>query len=312
MRVFSDALYHYYDEYGSNHVLDLYVMCFSRHDPDDEDGRLSMWRGYGENGKGAAIVFDSSKVPAIDDSPLALAPVYYGTREQRKELIRQKAKDVAGFIRSNRFPDDSIYKIAFAVFRRLCLFAVFSKHIAFTEEQEWRLVYFKDRDERSLLTRYFSYFNGPSGIQPKLKLPTVGIPGVIDEAFSLLDIIDLVIIGPSASSPLAKMAIERMFESIGKASLKSKPENVRNSFPRLAQFLFLSCVRSARMTFESARRSEIVLHALARLQPRQHPGGPRQHRLPVPHVPSRPRPGTSAPSGGWPGNLSRCRVRKFQ
>jgi hypothetical protein len=219
MRLFSDAIYRYYDEYASNHVLDLYVMCFSRHDPNDEDGRLSMWRGYGQNGKGAAIVFDSSKVSVIDDSPLALAPVYYGTQEERRELIRQKAKDVAVFIRNNVFPDSWIYMIAFALFRRLCLFAVFSKHIAFSEEREWRLVYFKDRDERSLLTPYFSYFNGPSGIQPKLKLPTTGIPGVIDETFSLLDIIDSIIIGPSASSPLAKMAIERMLESTGKPSL---------------------------------------------------------------------------------------------
>jgi hypothetical protein len=54
---FFDALEEAFDEYGSEDVIDLYVICFSVHTKDNNDGILSMWRGYGNQGKGAALVF---------------------------------------------------------------------------------------------------------------------------------------------------------------------------------------------------------------------------------------------------------------
>ena len=43
-------------------MIDTYVFCLSEHAKDDTDGLLSMWRGYGGNGNGAAIVFDAGKL----------------------------------------------------------------------------------------------------------------------------------------------------------------------------------------------------------------------------------------------------------
>jgi hypothetical protein len=80
---FYDAIELSYNEYGVEHVFDLYVMCFSAHKSEDTDGRLSMWRGYGENGKGAALVFDFSKMPVVDRSPFAFAQVLYASSETR-------------------------------------------------------------------------------------------------------------------------------------------------------------------------------------------------------------------------------------
>jgi hypothetical protein len=40
-----------------------------------------MWRGYGGNGNGAAIVFDTAKIAAREESPLVIAHVHYGTAQ---------------------------------------------------------------------------------------------------------------------------------------------------------------------------------------------------------------------------------------
>jgi len=210
------------EHYGREHVLDLYVMCFSVHDREDVDGRLSMWRGYGSNGKGTAIVFDVSNIAETDDSPLALAPVEYASREKRKEKLEAKITQVAEFIATNEVPNEHLPDLANALFNRIALFAIFSKHDGFAEEQEWRLVYFKDRDPEGILSQFLSYVNGPQGLQPKLKLDVKPITGALSEGVIMDEIIDRIIVGPSASSPLTKVSAERMLRSLKKENLIPK------------------------------------------------------------------------------------------
>ena len=49
-----------YKQALENNVLDYYVFCLSEHAREDNDGLLSMWRAYGGNGNGAALVFNSA------------------------------------------------------------------------------------------------------------------------------------------------------------------------------------------------------------------------------------------------------------
>jgi hypothetical protein len=65
---FRNAFTHFYNQFASSYVLDTYVLCLSEHNPADVDGVLSMWRGYGGNGDGAAIVLDSSKINNLPTS----------------------------------------------------------------------------------------------------------------------------------------------------------------------------------------------------------------------------------------------------
>ena len=39
------------NRFDNEHVLDNYVFCLSEHAREDTDDLLSMWRGYGGNGK---------------------------------------------------------------------------------------------------------------------------------------------------------------------------------------------------------------------------------------------------------------------
>jgi hypothetical protein len=225
---FFDAIEDAFDEYGNEDVIDLYVICFSVHTKDNSDGILSMWRGYGNQGKGAAIVFDTSKLPVPDETPLTLGGVWYATKEERKEKITQKIISLSEFITANHIPDEYLGAAARELFKRLCLFAVFSKHVGFREENEWRLVYLKDRDQIDhdnklvFFERYFSFFHGSNGIQPKLKLPIGEFLKSIGATISFSDLIDSIIIGPTAASPLAKRSVERMLKEIGKESLIKK------------------------------------------------------------------------------------------
>jgi hypothetical protein len=52
----------YQQKYQNEGAFDTYIFCLSQHRPTDNDGLLSMWRGYGGQGRGAAIVFDAGKV----------------------------------------------------------------------------------------------------------------------------------------------------------------------------------------------------------------------------------------------------------
>jgi hypothetical protein len=67
-------------------VPSSYVFCLSEHAKDDTDGRLSMWRGYGGNGSGAAIVFDTAKIAAREEMSLVIRHVHYGTAQDSQLL----------------------------------------------------------------------------------------------------------------------------------------------------------------------------------------------------------------------------------
>jgi hypothetical protein len=87
--VFRDAYIHYHSEFSAKQALDTYVLCLSEHDPTNEDGLLSMWRGYGGNGHGAAMVFDSSKLNNLPTSGVYIIKSSLWQRS-RKDWVDRK------------------------------------------------------------------------------------------------------------------------------------------------------------------------------------------------------------------------------
>ena len=74
-----------FEDFNNRHALDTYVFCLSEHNPHNTDGLLSMWRGYGQNGAGAALIFDSSKFKYIEGSPFIISNVTYASSERRRD-----------------------------------------------------------------------------------------------------------------------------------------------------------------------------------------------------------------------------------
>lgn len=90
-RILTGCFHHYYNAYENDHVFDTYVFSLSRHEADQVDGRLSMWRGYGGNGHGVAIVFDSALIEFKDKgSPLIVSKVEYMKPSERRIWISKK------------------------------------------------------------------------------------------------------------------------------------------------------------------------------------------------------------------------------
>lgn len=214
---------YYFNQFANEHVLDVYAFCLSNHDEVKQpDGLLSMWRGYGSNGNGAAIVFDTSKLENMPSSSLVIGPVHYGSEQVRADWIDSKLKEFAALLVKMKLADDYIYLAAAAIFERIKQFAIFTKHHGFSEEKECRVVYFKERDMDSKLSSMLSYAIGRNGVEPKLKLRLQSVDGHIQNDISLVNIIHQIILGPGISKPLAKASFERMLEMINKEELKSK------------------------------------------------------------------------------------------
>jgi hypothetical protein len=214
-----DKLFH---EFDIDHAIDTYVLCFSEHAAADNDGLLSMWRGYGASGSGVALVFDSAKINAREQTPLVLRKVIYATQADRMAWVGKKLVALAGVLRAIDKTDENLYYTAAAWIERLKMFALFTKHSGFSEENEWRIVYFSERDKNQALSGMLSYVVSPRGVQPKLKLRLMHVPGVIADDMSLEKVVDRIILGPSISTVLASSSVRRMLQLTGKRQLADR------------------------------------------------------------------------------------------
>ncbi len=108
-------------------------------EPEDNDGKLSMWRAYGHSDIRVAIIVRPSKLLQIIPDDLVATPVVYGDLSivadelaYRAEVIKQNLKSMSGLSR------DQLSMLS----RGLTInFAVALKHMGFREEREWRYVY---------------------------------------------------------------------------------------------------------------------------------------------------------------------------
>jgi hypothetical protein len=200
----------YLNEFYANHALQVYVLCLSEFDRARPDGLLSMWRGYGNNGNGAAIVFDTGLIHRRDEIPMIVSKVIYGSDTKRINVLRGKFGQFAAALASLNVTDDQLWIFASHIFNYVKVLALTSKHDGFEDELEWRLIYMPERDKGGVLKPNISYFIGPRGPEPKLKLSIAPIPIPPIPAWGFADILDRIVLGPALSSPLTKIAVERM------------------------------------------------------------------------------------------------------
>ncbi len=92
----------------------------------------------------------------------------------------------AEILGKSNIPDEKLSIGSYCFFQRLKLFAIFTKHRGFKEENEWRVVYIRDRDKGKVFDKMFSYWVGPPGA-PKLKLKIEAIPGLPETDVSLFE-----------------------------------------------------------------------------------------------------------------------------
>jgi hypothetical protein len=130
------------------------------------------------DGKGAALVFDTTKIDPVDSSPIWIVRVHYGSMNKRFEWLNNIASTFARLLAEKEIPDEKLYLAGHALFERIKLFALSTKHDGFKEEREWRAVYLSDRDEDGKCKPMQYYRNGPRGVEPKLRFKLAPMEGV--------------------------------------------------------------------------------------------------------------------------------------
>lgn len=201
---------------SNENAFDTYLLSFSEHCVEkDSDGSLSMWRGYGVNGNGVALVVDLARIPMIPDSPFVLSKVFYASGAQRVDWIKKKLDTFAELLAANKeLPETCFPQIVSNLLERLVIFALFSKHDGFKEEREWRLVYLKDRDFNQKFFDMLNYAIIEGQVQPKMKFQTTALERISGAPFSFRDALHSIILGPSISSGLAVTSVSRMLSSM--------------------------------------------------------------------------------------------------
>jgi Protein of unknown function (DUF2971) len=217
----------YFAGFDLKHATEIYVFCLSSHDedpkyPGDTDGLLSMWRGYGANGNGAALVFKTDYLRAREGSPLLAGKVLYASDNERKQWLKNMFSRGLSIMKASSISDDELPIVAGVLFSIMKIFALLSKHKGFQEEKEWRIIYLPDRDNLKLLASQISYHIGPRGIEPKLKYKLEPLKLDSPETWTFHSILHEVILGPSFSSPLASGAVCKMLTAIGKSEFIEK------------------------------------------------------------------------------------------
>lgn len=204
-----DALYTAFD---NDSAFDVYVFSCSHHDEEiGDDGLLSMWRGYGGDGNGVAIVFEMAGLAAARTSPLLVRQVQYLSYEESEAWIDDKLHQFAAALSRLAPPVEQMAAAAAALFERIKLFALFTKHRGFHEEREWRVVYLREQDRQAALTQQLHYAIGPRGIEPRLRFTTEALAGP-DGSPALREMVRRIILGPVLATPLALRSVVRMLE----------------------------------------------------------------------------------------------------
>ena len=201
-RIVESAFMGLWREFDASHALDTFVFCLSRHDPADNDGVLSMWRAYGGNGNGAALIFNTAHTSSLkDDSPLVFARVHYGSSDVRRLWLLERIKEWCQIVQALHPTDDQLNIAARILFSVIKIYALTSKHHGFREENEWRIIYLPERDRIGLRDKSLHYTIGKHGVEPKLKIKIAPLPLSDPEEFTFGSILERVVLGPSLRFP---------------------------------------------------------------------------------------------------------------
>ena len=197
-----------------------YLACLTEHsDTDDAHGRLSMWRGYGTFDS-AAIVLTAAAIKQIGFPGAYFRKVQYWTAEQVNADLRSRSDQLQGARAVLKDVDPSVFvDWVFALLRDV---ALCTKHPAFFEEHEWRLIISATLQEAT------------ASHKPVIKFPRGKMEEVIvirlDDAVAGNDFVsgaawlDRIIVGPCDNSAAVRMAYVSLLR--GKAINSSSPENV--------------------------------------------------------------------------------------
>lgn len=185
-----------FDDHWNTIVSNTFITCVSEHDPKTENthGRLSMWRAFDKNAVGVALVLNAeafwseSMVHSI-----FMSPVSYYTRQDFDDGMQKIIQNIEqNTVYLSKLPREQVLGSVFRMF----LFSVTClKHPAFSEEQEWRMVYYPKLYPSEFIETSVETISGIPQTVHKIPLEDYPDQGLVGAAIPKL--IDRIIIGPS-------------------------------------------------------------------------------------------------------------------
>ncbi|WP_288841587.1 DUF2971 domain-containing protein [uncultured Deefgea sp.] len=198
-----DCFLQYWNLFSRNFSSEVYIACMSEYDDKFPEGKLSMWRAYGDENS-VAFVFNSNFLlnEWSDGYPLYSTKVNYDGGKYVPNFLDDLANGISDL---ELHPQDlGVLKNMLAW--RCGVLAVSVKHSSFSEESEWRVVAIPSEwaPECKL-----SFSPEKIGLLPQ---PVVKLPLRDDEVHcwnnvSLPKLLHKILIGPSAFPSVVKQAL---------------------------------------------------------------------------------------------------------
>ncbi len=198
---------------------DTYITCMSEHlRGEDQHGRLSMWRAYGEK-TGVALVLNAAVMVARSAEPVLnifTSPVAYLNPDDFGVEVGKIAKNIVtevGYIRS--LGREQVKNVVFNMLR----FAVLcTKHPGFHEEREWRVIASPVMHPTQHANFSVEVIRGTP--QEVLRVDFKNHPGLV--GLALPELLDRIIIGPCQFPDIVRGAFYRLLEEAGVTEVKKK------------------------------------------------------------------------------------------
>ncbi|WP_332117235.1 DUF2971 domain-containing protein [Azorhizobium caulinodans] len=193
---------------------EVYLLSLSEHeDHENAHGRLSMWRAYGGN-TNVALVLKTAPFMRVSTEVTAFSSKVLYTNPA--EFVPYMA-EVATLMEQNYETLSSLTREALGVILSMAFhFAALStKHPGFKEEQEWRVLYCPDTYPSSILSEC-EHIACISGVPQKIyKVPLRDDPDRDYIGVNPEDIIDCIIVGPTAFSKTVRDALVAVLKRKG-------------------------------------------------------------------------------------------------
>lgn len=192
-----------------------YLTSLSEHDGDEDNfGRLSMWRAYGGR-NGVALILNRTPFEAESNELKAYTtPVFYGDQHSVEAQFDRMANDILQHTQTiQSLPMADVMNWMFVALRFVVLG---TKHPAFSEEREWRVIYSPSLDVSPVIEAFIHSVRGVPQIVQQIPLkndPENGLHGA-----AIPELLDRLIIGPTEDPVAIRDAFMVLLEEAGVAN----------------------------------------------------------------------------------------------
>lgn len=183
-----------FDQWAKSLPFEVYVACLAEHDPDNSVGLLSMWRAYGGDRGGVALILNPYPVLQETDVLKAFSvPVFYLREDQFEAKLEQK---IEMLIKASKHAENVTPSfLANVAVRYLIAEAVSAKHSSFQEEREFRIVYLPALEQSSHIECENVSIRGIPQVVHKIPLEDAPEKGL--HKADIQNLVERIIIGPT-------------------------------------------------------------------------------------------------------------------